>query len=140
MQTNAEAVDFIVNLNDFVGQTARLTPDGKDHLWEIAARMKSSPFPVVVERTENNADPEIDALRRQIVVRILTDLGNADADQRTVVATPYGPGYTGIKAEQIYYQHINGGNGSNNNGNNNGGGFGGGGFGGGGGGFGGGGF
>ena len=30
MQTNAEAADFILYQMDFVGQTAELTPDGKD--------------------------------------------------------------------------------------------------------------
>ena len=54
METNAEAVDFILNLNDFVGSTATLTPDGKDKILEIAARMRSQPFPVVIERSYNN--------------------------------------------------------------------------------------
>jgi hypothetical protein len=106
METNAEAADFIMNQKDFVGQTAALTPAGKDHILEIAARMRSAPFPVLVERTDNNADPELDALRRNLVATILTDLGNPDAQQRTVVATPYGPGYLGGRAEQMYYQHI----------------------------------
>src|SRR5690606_29226021 len=61
MQTNAEAADFIIHQRDFVAQSARLTPHGRDHVWEIAARMRSAPFPVIVERTDNNADPELDA-------------------------------------------------------------------------------
>ena len=60
MQTNAEATDFILYQMDFVGQTAELTPDGKDKINEIGARMRSAPFPVLVERTLNNADPELD--------------------------------------------------------------------------------
>jgi hypothetical protein len=131
MQTNAEAADFIMHRLDFVGQTAELTPDGKDHILEIAARMRSTPFPVIVEREENNSDPELDAHRRNLVAQILTDLGNPDAQQRTVVATPYGPGYVSTRAEQMYYQHIYGGT-AFNNGGGFGGGFGGGGFGGGG--------
>lgn len=106
METNAEAVDFIIYQHDFVGDTARLTPDGRDHVWEIAARMRSAPFPVIVERSENNSNPELDALRRQLVVSVLSSFGNADADQRTVVSTPYGPGYNSIQAEPMYYQHI----------------------------------
>ncbi len=112
METNAEAVDFIVNLNDFVGETAELTPDGKDHILEIAARMRSAPFPVVIERGMNNSNPELDLARRNLVALILTDLGNPDAQQRTVVATPYGPGYLGVEAERMYYQHIYTGNNS----------------------------
>jgi hypothetical protein len=106
METNAEAVDFIINLNDFVGETAELTPDGKDHVLEIAARMRSAPFPVIVERSYNNSNPELDLARRNLIAQILCDLGNPDAQQRTVVATPYGPGYTGMEAESTYYQHI----------------------------------
>ncbi|SFH81257.1 hypothetical protein [Planctomicrobium piriforme] len=126
MQTNGEAADFILYRLDFVGQTSELTPDGKDHILEIAARMRSAPFPVIVEREPNNSDPELDALRRNLVAQILYDLGNQDAQQRTVVGTPYGPGYWGMPAQMMYYQYIgNFGNGFNNN--NNGGGFGGGG-------------
>lgn len=116
METNAEAVDFILYRHDFVGDTARLTPDGKDHLWEIAARMRSTPFPVIVERMENNSNPELDALRRQVVVAALSSLGNADAEQRTVVSTPYGPGYNSIEAEPMYGRHVGSGGGTGNNG------------------------
>ncbi|MEZ6066152.1 MAG: hypothetical protein R3B90_10685 [Planctomycetaceae bacterium] len=75
METNGEASDFILHRHDFVGETARLTPDGRDHIWEIAARMPSTPFPVIVERSENNSNPELDALRRQVVVNVLTNFG-----------------------------------------------------------------
>ena len=136
METNAEAVDFILFRLDFVLATAELTPDGKDKLLEIAARMRSAPFPVLIERSENNSDPELDSYRRNLIAQILTDLGNPDADQRTIVAPAYGPGYNSIEAQRVWVQHIGGG-GQNNNNNNNGGGGGGfgGGFGGGGGGF-----
>ena len=134
MQTNAEGADFIFYRHEFVGQTAELTPDGKDHLLEVAARMRSAPFPVIIEREQNNSDPELDAHRRNLVATILTDLGNPDAQQRTVVTTAYGPGYTSRRGEIMYYQHIYGNSGNFGNFN------GGGGFGGGGGGFGGGGF
>jgi len=130
MQTNAEASDFTFHRHDFVAQTAHLTPDAKDKIIEIAARMPSAPFPVIIERSTNNANPELDALRRSIVAQILTDFGNQDAQQRTIVGHAYGPGYIGRRAEDMYYQHTGFGNNLNNNGNA-GGGFGGGGFGGG---------
>ena len=135
METNAEAVDFILYDHDFVLNTAELTSDGKDKVLEIAARMRSAPFPVIVERTENNSDPELDAYRRNLIAQILTDMGNPDGDQRTVVSTAYGPGYNSIEAQRVWFRHIGGGGFNNNNFNNNGlggGGFGGGGFGGGG--------
>jgi hypothetical protein len=106
METNAEAMDFIMHQHEFMGETAQLTPDGKDHILEIAARMRSAPFPVVIERTWNNADPELDGHRRNLIAQVLTDLGNPDAQQRTVVATAYGPGYNSIQAEPMYYQHV----------------------------------
>ena len=134
METNAEATDFIFHRNDFVGQTAELTPDGKDKILEVGARMRSAPFPVLIERERNNSDPELDGLRRNLVAQVLFDLGNPDAQQRTVVSTAYGPGYTSRQAQPMYYQHIirNGvGNGGNFNNGNFGGAIGGGGFGGG---------
>ena len=106
METNGEAMDFVMNQHEFMGETAQLTPEGKDHILEIAARMRSTPFPVVIERTWNNADPELDGLRRDLVAQILGDLGNPDAQQRTVVSTAYGPGYGSIQAEPMYYQHV----------------------------------
>jgi len=104
MQANAEASDFIIHRNEFVGNTAELTPFGKDHILEIAARTASTPFPVIIERTENNSDPERDEHRRMIVVRILTDLCVSEADARTFVAPAYGPGINSREGEVMYYQ------------------------------------
>ena len=133
METNGEASDFIIHRREFIDNTAELTPDGKDHIVEIAARMRSAPFPVLVERSDNNSDPELDQFRRNMVAQILTDFGNPDAQQRTLVSTPYGRGLISLEAEHDYYRFI-GSRGSNNYGNNSGyggGGYGGGGYGGG---------
>lgn len=99
MQTNGEAYDFIIHDHEFVGNTAELAPFGKDHIAEIGARMRSAPFPVIVERSENNSDPELDAHRRQIVAQVLYSLGNPDADQRTVVSQAYGRSINSQEAE-----------------------------------------
>ena len=117
-QTNAEATDFVFNLVHFTGETAHLTPDGKDHLMEVAARMRSSPFPVLIERTPNNANPQLDAERRVVVARYLADLGNPDSDQRTIVASPYDRGFNSYEGEADYYTNFNfrGNNTNNNNG------------------------
>jgi len=106
METNGEASDFIIYRREFVDNTAELTPDGKDHILEIAARMRSAPFPVIVERSENNSDPELDQLRRNLIAQILSDLGNPDAAQRTLVGTPYGRGLVSREAEADYYRFI----------------------------------
>lgn len=106
METNAEAVDFILYQKDFVDNTAELTPLAKDKILEIGARMRSTPFPVIVERSENNSDPELDAFRRNLVAIILADLGNPDADQRVIVAPAYGPGLNSVEGEINYYQNV----------------------------------
>ena len=102
METNAEASDFVIYRHEFVESSSELTPYGKDHIAEIAARMPTTPFPVVVQRSMNNADPELDRIRREIVVRVLADLGNYDAERRTVVSQPYSNGLNGMEAEQDY--------------------------------------
>jgi uncharacterized membrane protein YgcG len=128
-ETNGEAADFIMHRNEFVDNSSELSPYGRDHIAEIAARMPSAPFPVIVQRSLNNSDPELDQIRRDLVVRVLTDMGNVDADQRVVVSQPYSDGINSMEGEFDYGRF----RGSRNQ---NGGGFGGG-FGGGGGGFGG---
>ena len=106
MQTNAEAADFILYQMDFVGQTAELTPDGKDKVNEIGARMRSAPFPVLVERTYNNADPELDAHRRELVAMILHEKGNPDANNRVFVSPSYGLGKSSLEAAPEFYMHV----------------------------------
>lgn len=102
METNGEANDFVMYRNEFVDDSSELTPYGRDHIAEIAARMASAPFPVLVQRSYNNADPELDAARRQLVVQVLTDLGNPDADHRTVVSQAYTNGINSTEGEQDY--------------------------------------
>lgn len=102
METNGEAADFVIYRNEFVDNSSELTPYGRDHIAEIAARMPSTPFPVLVQRSLNNADPELDNLRRDIVVRVLSDLGNQDAAQRTVISQPYSNGINSMEGEQDY--------------------------------------
>jgi hypothetical protein len=102
METNGEAADFVIYRNEFVDNSSELTPYGRDHIAEIAARMPSTPFPVLVQRGFNNADPELDQIRREVVVRVLTDLGNPDAERRTYVSQPYGSGLNSMEAEQDY--------------------------------------
>lgn len=100
METNGEASDFILYRNEFVDNAAELSPYGRDHLMEIAARMPSVPFPVLVQRSEDNSNPQLDAARRDLVVGLLSRMGNADADCRTVVSQPYSDGIHSREAEQ----------------------------------------
>jgi len=102
METNGEASDFVMYRNEFVDGSTEFSPYGRDHIMEIAARMPSTPFPVIVQRSDNNADPELDAARRQLVVQVLTDMGAQDAEQRTIVSQPYNDGINSLEAEQDY--------------------------------------
>jgi hypothetical protein len=102
MEANAEAADFILHQHEFVGETSELTPDGKDHLLEIAARARSAPFPILVERSENNSTPSLDERRRATIAQALVDRGVADAPERTIIAPAYGKGLTGGEAEANY--------------------------------------
>jgi hypothetical protein len=99
MQTNGEAADFIVHQFEFVGSTSELSPAGKDHVLEIAARARSVPFPILIERTDNNANPTLDEHRRASIAQVLLDLGIIDAQQRTIVAPAYGKGLSGGEIE-----------------------------------------
>jgi hypothetical protein len=106
MQTNAEAADFTIYRNDFVGDTTDLTNNGRDRVFEIAARMRSAPFPVLVERSDNNSNPQLDAERRTAVAMILNDLGNPDADQRTFVSPAYSRAISSLEGEVDYYRFV----------------------------------
>jgi len=105
METNGEAADFILHQKDFIGDSAELTPEGKDKVLEIATRMPATPFPILVERTWNNADPELDSWRRDLVAEILTDLGNSDANNRVIVAPAYSPGRHSAEGIADYSMH-----------------------------------
>ncbi|HUQ69639.1 MAG TPA: hypothetical protein VM165_08955, partial [Planctomycetaceae bacterium] len=77
---------------------------------------------VIVERTWNNSDPELDAHRRAIVAQILADFGNQDANNRTFVSNAYGPGKSSLEGAPEYYHYIYMGSQNNQNGAGSGGG------------------
>ena len=90
MEANGEAADFVVHRSDFEPGSTDLSMAGRDHILEVGARMSGTPFPILIERSEMDSD--IDTKRRQMVVEILTQLGNADAEQRVLVSRPYSDG------------------------------------------------
>ena len=106
MQTNAEAADFIFFDHEFVGDTAELAPGAKRHLEQVALRLEHAPFPVVVEQSPHNARPELDQLRRRVVVEQLARLGVPDVADRVVTASAFAEGFTSMEGEQAYYQTI----------------------------------
>lgn len=95
MQANGEAADFVMHSGEFEEGSSELNAAGRDHILEIGARMGGTPFPVIVERGES---VELDVLRRDLVTRVLSDLGNSDAGQRTMISRAYSDGMSGVEA------------------------------------------
>ena len=108
-QTNAEAADFIFYDHEFRGDTVELTPAGRDHLLQVAVRLPHVPFPVVIERYENNYKPSLDYQRRQAILAGLAQLGVTGVDQRVVIAPAFAPGLTSDEAQLAYVQSLIGG-------------------------------
>ena len=102
-QTNAEAADFIFYHHEFRAKTAELAPGTKRHLESVALRLEHVPFPVVIEQSQHNRYPKLDAKRRQIIVEHLTRMGVQDAENRVIVAPSFVLGYSATEATQAYY-------------------------------------
>ena len=132
-ETGGEASDFVIYDHEFAHRTSRLTPAGEDHVKQIAARVGSTPFPVVVERTNDAVNPNdefqypvhhnpvLDLQRRDVVVRSLLAMNVRDANDRVVVAPAIAEGFEEAEAEGAYLRGLGR---QNTFGNGNGGGFG----------------
>lgn len=96
MQDNGEAADFVISELEFEPGGTALTYAGRDHILELSARMRETPFPVLIE--PSGSDPNLDTLRREMVATILNDLGNSDAEQRTLISRPYSDGMAASEA------------------------------------------
>ena len=112
-QTNAEAADFIFYDHEFVGDSARLTKAAQQHLEQVAQRLESVPFPVVIEESTLDPRSELDRARRRTIVEHLARMGVTEADKRVIVANAFPPGFTGLEAIQSYNNGILSGNQSN---------------------------
>jgi hypothetical protein len=106
-QANAEAADFIFYDHEFEGTTARLTPGGRKHLWQIALRLEHVPFPVVIEASPGDRNPRLDIARRGEVLAQLAQLGVQTADPRVIIAPAFGKGLTAVEGEAAYYSVLN---------------------------------
>ena len=105
-QTNAEAADFTFYDHEFRGDTAELGPGAKRHLEMVAMRLEHVPFPIVIEQSQHNAKPQLDAARRQTIVMHLNRMGVTGADERVVVAGAFAEGFTAIEGERAFYNGI----------------------------------
>lgn len=106
-QTNAEAAKFIFHDHEFVGETAELGPSAKKHLMSVALRIEHVPFPIVIEETQYNRNPELDQKRRKMVVEQLGRLGVENAEERVVVSPTFAEGFSGTEGEGAYYSTLN---------------------------------
>jgi hypothetical protein len=102
-QTNAEAADFIFYDHEFRGNTAELAPGAKKHLEQVALRLEHVPFPVVVEQSPHDKQPEVDQARRRTIIEQLARLGVTSVEERVVVANAFPEGLTAQEAEASYY-------------------------------------
>jgi len=130
-EENGEASDFVIHESEFVGTTAKLNAAGEDHIKQIAVRMISTPFPVVIEPSSMsvkesdeykypiNGNDDLDMHRRNVIVKLLHAMNVQDADERVVVSPAFTPGFEGFEAYRTYT------NGFRNRGNGGGGSFGG---------------
>ena len=120
-EANAERSDFVVHQHEFQKNAEWLNTGGEDHVKQIAARLLTGQeAQVIVERSTTSArddtefqypvhpDPELDMRRREIIVRSLTAMGIADADNRVVVAPAFAQGMTGNEAEAAYHSGLSG--------------------------------
>ena len=102
----------------------RLTPSGEDHVKKIAEVLRNHDQNgaltyAVIERSESSKrwdtqhrypvhqNNELDALRREVVVRALESMGVVDADQLVIVAPAYPTGLSATEAIDAYWQSTN---------------------------------
>jgi hypothetical protein len=134
----AEQDKYVLYSYEWQSGGDQLGPFGEHHLERIASTLEGTPFPVILQKTDN---ADLDASRRQKIVERLLQREIQGADARVIVATPEAEAMYGISAPGTAVEYLRtGGQGGATQGGGN---FGGGGLGGGagmGGGFGGGGY
>lgn len=92
----AEADDFVIYNYEWYLGGRDLGPFGRYHLNEIARRLPSVPFPVVVEPS---LDYELNEARRQVIVDYLAQYGVPNPQDRVIIAFPQAGGLYGEEAE-----------------------------------------
>jgi hypothetical protein len=100
--------DFVLYGNEWYNGGSYPGPAGRRHLMQIAKRLASGPFPVVIEP---DLLPEKDEARRKFVVGYLAQYGFRDAHLRVVVDFPIAEGLNGDEASRAYLRMISGGQG-----------------------------
>jgi hypothetical protein len=97
----AEADDFVIYNYEWYLGGRDLGPFGRYHLNEIARRLPSVPFPVVVEPS---LDVELNEARRQVIVDYLALYGVPNPQDRVILAFPQAGGLYGEEAVIMSYR------------------------------------
>jgi len=94
----AEKDDFVIYLMEWQG-TTNVGPYGRYHLEQIAERLPSVPFPVIIQPSQ---DDKLNFARRVALVTYLANKGIADAEQRVRIAYPQAEGLYGAEAPRAF--------------------------------------
>lgn len=85
---------------EWEGDTDKLGRTAITRLARLTSRVRTSPIPVMIERT---SDPVLDEKRRLAIVEHLVLVGVLDASERVQIGYPIDPGLEGLDAERLYY-------------------------------------
>jgi hypothetical protein len=102
----AEQEDFVIYQYEWLFEEPdKLGPFGTSHVQAVARRMQGEPNPVVIQIDD---DPQLNELRKSVVVNALLEMGVVDAAQRVYVGAPQAEGLYGDEAERAYNLLISG--------------------------------
>lgn len=99
----AEQDDFTIHPNEWYQGGKELGPYGRYHIDQIARRWAAMPFQVIIATSDS---PEIDLIRRDVVLKELGRRGIEDAEVRVVLGRPRAEGLFGDEMEAIYARMI----------------------------------
>ena len=95
----AEMDDFVVYLNEWYMGGREMGPYGEYHIAQMAQRMPSVPFPVLVQVCP---DPALNEHRRRVVIEKLAACGVQDAVVRVQLGRPEAEGLNGPESFRVY--------------------------------------
>jgi hypothetical protein len=100
----AEADDFVIYKNEWFNAGTKLGPYGDYHLDQIAKRLPTVPFPVVIQP---EADPGLNQARLEVIITCLANKEIPDADHRVIIAYPQAEGLFGeCEAESAFLRML----------------------------------
>jgi len=95
----AEQDKFVIYQYEWFQGGDHLGPDGRRHVEAIAQGLAAVPFPVIVEKSNDNT--KLDETRKQQVIATLTTLGAPDAERRVILGYSEAEGLAGTEAVRL---------------------------------------